>query len=112
MQEGVYDCPNCGEVEEDKDGFIVNGRFFRIDPVDRDGFGELDTPDESNDFGDSDDYEDAENPKTLGSILAGLDLGMDDLDELEDDEIADIADLDNIGFTLDIPPDDMGEHAP
>ena len=66
MQEGVYDCPNCGEVEEDKDGFIVNGRFFRIDPVDRDGFGELDASDESNDFGDSEEYDEAESPKTTG----------------------------------------------
>ncbi|MCP4228675.1 MAG: hypothetical protein GY771_00820 [bacterium] len=112
MQEGVYDCPNCGEVEEDKDGFVVNGRFFRIDPADREGFGEIDASDEDGDFENADEFVDDEDNKTLGSILAGLDLDIDDLDELDEDEIGEIADLDDIGFTLDIPPDDVEEHAP
>jgi len=96
LQQGVYDCPNCGEVEEDEEGFIVNGSFFKIDPTERDGFGELDADDTDNDFGDSDDE------GIISNALAGFDADIDDLDDLDkDDEFGDLADMEDIGFTLD-----------
>ncbi len=107
MQQGVYDCPNCGEVEEDEDGFIVNGQFYPLDATDRDGFGEVDSDDTDNDFSDSDDE------GIISKALAGFDLDVEGLDDFDDDgdDLGDLGDLEDIGFTLDISDDDMEDHA-
>lgn len=101
MQQGVYDCPNCGEVEEDEDGFIVNGQFYPLDATDRDGFGEVDSDDADNDFGASEDE------GIISKALVGFDADAEELDDFDDDDdIGDLADMENIGFALDVSGDD------
>ncbi len=105
MQQGIYDCPNCGEVEEDEDGFIVNGQFYPVEATDRDGFGEVDSGDADNDFGDSEDE------GIISKALAGFDADAEELDDCDDDDddIGNLADMEDIGFALDVPDGDIEE---
>lgn len=104
MQQGIYDCPNCGEVEEDEDGFIVNGQFYPLDVTDRNGFGEVDSGDADNDFGDSEDE------GIISKALAGFETDVEELDDFEDDDgIGDIGDMEDIGFALDVPDEEIEE---
>jgi hypothetical protein len=41
-QAGLYSCELCGEVEDDGDGFIVDGKFYPADANGNDDFNETD----------------------------------------------------------------------
>jgi hypothetical protein len=108
-QEGLYSCELCGEVEDDGDGFIVDGKFYQVEANENNNFGEIDS---EWDF----DENDPEKELTFGDVFGDMDLSGEvfepSLEPTQDLETLDLSDsdtdLDPLTEDLFVPEDDPG----
>ncbi|UCE26782.1 MAG: hypothetical protein JSW52_10625 [Candidatus Coatesbacteria bacterium] len=97
-QEGLYSCEFCGEVEEDGEGFVVNGKLYPTNAAENDEFPE------ENDW-DTDD--DIKKELTLGDVFGGVDLDDDGLSTQFDQETGRDVSEPSAEIDLELIPDDF-----
>jgi hypothetical protein len=66
-QAGLYSCELCGEVEDDGDGFIVDGKFYPADANGNSDFSEIDSEWDP-------DKKDPDKELTFGDVFGDMDL--------------------------------------